>query len=105
VRRFVWENVGKTVLRGMGSDSGDSTIDDLPNGRFSQSLLRAQIGGPLRWRGGQVQPDSPAWEDLAGAMALQGILEDVESAVIHQPLRSSILDALLCISDENQLRD
>jgi|GEM_PF-2255523 len=98
-RRGMWRLLGEFTLANdpfmvtlsrMSSLLSGSRVE----GRYGSAQLRAQLGGPLRWEAGYVQPDSPAWADLAAARRLSDLLSDSELRPIGTPLRVSVLDVL-----------
>jgi hypothetical protein len=101
-RRAIWEVMGATTLR---DDSFLLNDQDLCSALtdFEYDTLRAQEGGPLRWEGDQVQWDSPTWGDVAAARALRTAIERRSAEAIRRPLRTTVLRALLDISDRHEL--
>jgi hypothetical protein len=102
-RRAMWSLLGTLTLRGKPFTLDLPHLHSLVDGRFNAARLRAQIGGPLRWEAEHVLSDSPAWADLAAAKALQAVIRGQVSEPITVPLRSSVLDALRGLSDQQEL--
>lgn len=103
IRQALWDLLGTRMIHtGEFALDGEEILLTLgPN--CTWDMVRAQIGGPLRWEDDQVQPDLPAWSDVAGARALRTVLAGRSGAAISQPLRASVLKALVDISDRGEL--
>jgi hypothetical protein len=102
-RKAMWSLMGSRILR-----DGEFRIS-LPdlfaefNAAFSTETLRNQVGGPLQWKEDQLQPDSPSWGDVAGAEVLAGIIQGSSTTEVRVPLRSTVLDALVNLSERPTL--
>ena len=70
---------------------------------FSTTTLRNQVGGPVRWEEDQLQPNSPSWGDVAAAETLDGIIKSRSVEFIKTPIRSTVLDALIDLSERTTL--
>ncbi|MET8258200.1 TIR domain-containing protein [Micromonospora sp. NPDC005205] len=102
-RRAMWELVGALTLRGELFVLGLEQLAHLLGDRFDRAHLRAQIGGPLRWEAEHVEPDSPAWADLAAARVLRSVIGERTTTPIITPLRTSVLDTLRDLYDPGDL--
>jgi hypothetical protein len=103
IRALLWRIMGKDLLE-TGSFARDlQSLYAVNEGRVATERLRAEVGGPVRWEGTAVGPDSPSWGDVAAAQVLG-------DAILHQgtvsptaPIRTSVLDALIQIVDPAEL--
>jgi hypothetical protein len=102
-RQMIWNLMAKWILRGDRFLLFLSGLYAESEGQFTTDTLRAQTGGPVRWENNQVQPESPAWGDLAAAKALEGVINGHDSPPIRSPVRTTVLDALIDISDPREL--
>ena len=57
----------------------------------------------MQWKEEQLQPDSPSWGDVATAEALEEIIKGRSADEIRTPLRSTVLDALIDLSEQRTL--
>ncbi|GID31728.1 ATP-binding protein [Paractinoplanes brasiliensis] len=104
VRQGLWDLMGtRMLLTGEFALGGEEVTAALGPG-FTWDIVRAQIGGPLRWEDNQVQSDRPAWSDVAGARALRTLLTGHSRDTISRPPRTSVLKALVDISDRGELK-
>ncbi|WP_327037997.1 toll/interleukin-1 receptor domain-containing protein [Micromonospora maris] len=102
-RRAMWELLGALTLRGEPFVLDVEQLGSLLGDRFDRAQLRAQIGGPLRWEAEHVEPDSPAWADLASARVLRNVIVERTTTPIIAPLRTSVLDTLRDLYDPGDL--
>jgi hypothetical protein len=102
-RKAIWNLMGKRILRdGIFSVELAEAYAEF-HGRFTTDTLKDQVGGPVRWEDDQLQPDSPSWGDVAAAKALGGIIKSRSLESIKAPIRSTVLDALIDISERDSL--
>ena len=102
-RRAIWALMGTRTLRHGTFSLGLSELYAEFRGIYETSILRDQFGGPTHWEGDQLQPDSPAWSDVAAAKALDGIINGRATAVVSIPVRTTVLDALIDLSEPASL--
>ncbi|QLQ36714.1 toll/interleukin-1 receptor domain-containing protein [Micromonospora robiginosa] len=102
-RRAMWELVGTLTLQGEPVVLDLEQLSHLLDDRFDRAHLRAQVGGPLRLEAEHVEPDSPAWADLAAARVLRSVLAVRTTTPIISPLRTSVLDTLRGLYDPGDL--
>jgi hypothetical protein len=102
-RRAIWVLMGTHTLQHGTFSIGLSELYAELRGIYATSILREQLGGPTRWEGDQLQPDSPSWSDVAAAKALDGIINGRASAAIPIPMRSTVLDALIDLNEPASL--
>lgn len=101
-RRAMWDLLGLLTLR---NEAFSFPLPDLSAAlnAYENEMLRAQVGGPLRLEGNRVEWSTPAWGDVAGANALRAVIRDPSIEPIARPVRSSVLQALLQLSDRQEL--
>lgn len=103
VRRAIWEHMGRRTLRGGVYSVQVSELRAALNDTYDIPTLREQVSGPLRLEGGCVDWSSPAWADVAGANALRAAIQDPATEPIPRPVRRSVLQALLELTDHHDL--
>lgn len=103
VRRAIWELMGRRTLRDEIYSVRLSELQEALNHTYDMPTLRAQVGGPLHLKGGQVEWSSPAWADVAGANALRAVIQNPATEPIPRPVRRSVLQALLELTDRHDL--
>ena len=102
-RRAMWDVMGRLTLRDEVYAIRLPDLNAALNRAYGMQTLRAQVGGPLRLEGDQVEWSSPAWADVAGAQALRAVIRDPAMKPVARPVRSSVLQALLELADRHEL--
>jgi hypothetical protein len=102
-RRAIWNLMGRHILRDGRFLIELSELYAEFEGKFPTTTLKDQVGGPVRWEEDQLQPGSPSWGDVAAAEALDGIIKSRSVEFIKTPIRSTVLDALIDLSERTVL--
>jgi hypothetical protein len=102
-RQAMWNLMGRVTLRDESFSVPLSELSGALDAGHDIATLRAQVAGPLRLEGDQVEWTSPAWGDVAGADALRAVIRDPSPGPVVGPIRRSVLDALLDTSDRSEL--
>jgi hypothetical protein len=102
-RKAIWTLMGTRTLRnGVFSIDLAKLYAEL-HGSFPTGTLSNQIGGPIRWEDDELQAESPSWSDVAAAKVLEGVIKRGTSVAIPVPMRSTVLDALIDLSNPTSL--
>lgn len=102
-RKAIWTLMGTHTLQNGVFTIGLAKLYAELRGSFSTGTLRNQVGGPIRWEDDQLQAGSPSWSDVAAAKVLEDIIKRGSSVSIPIPVRSTVLDALIDLSEPDSL--
>jgi hypothetical protein len=102
-RKAIWDLMGSRMLKDGEFSIGLYELFAEFKATFTTATLRNQVGGPVQWKEDQLQPDSPSWGDVAAAEALGVIIKGRSTDGIRTPLRSTVLDALIDLSERPAL--